>query len=132
VVKLPKGLYLEPNASEKATKRHMSGLEFEVFVRHCLIKNGYPHVETTPSSGDYGADLIVRQNEKPRVIAIQCKRSATPVGVQAIQEVLGAKNYYRASEAWVVTNADFTLAARKLAQSACVRLKRLVWSDAAR
>ena len=109
----------------------MTGMEFEIFVRDRLVEKGYAkaRIETTPPSGDYGADLIVRQDEKPKVIVIQCKRSANAVGVQAVQQVLGAKKFYKANEAWVVTDATFTPAARRLAQSADVRLKRLVWNS---
>jgi hypothetical protein len=130
----PRVLYVEPSPQTKTTSTDLSdaagmtGVDFEVFVRDCLIKKGYTNVETTPASGDYGADLIVRQSEKPRVIAIQCKRSETPIGVKAVQEVLGAKKFYGAHEAWVVTNSTYTSAAIKLAKAARVRLKRLVWS----
>lgn len=95
------------------------------------MKTGYSRVETTPKSGDYGADLIIRQEQKPRVIVIQCKHSAHPVGLKAIQEVLGAKKFYRASEAWVITDSTFTRGARKLARSAGVQLKLLVRRDTA-
>jgi restriction system protein len=102
----------------------MSGREFELFVRERLRERGYLNIETTPESRDMGADLIVRQNGK--VIVIQCKRYAGAVGLQAVQEVLGAKSFYCADEAWVVTDSTFTEAARNLARSAKVRLKMLV------
>lgn len=102
----------------------MNGAEFELFVRDRLAERGYVNIETTPASGDMGADLIVRQNG--RVIVIQCKRHAGVVGLQAVQEVLGAKSFYEAHEAWVVTDSTFTESARKLARSANVRLKRLI------
>lgn len=103
----------------------MSGKHFELFVRDRLIARGYANIETTRGSGDMGADLIVRQNG--RVIVIQCKRYAGAVGLAAVQEVLGAKSFYQADEAWVITNSTFTPAARRLARSANVRLKMLVF-----
>lgn len=133
-VTCPRGLHVgavalaNPNDIPPSNSPRMSGLEFEAFVRDRLIEKGYTTIETTRASGDFGADLIVRQDQKPRVIVIQCKRSASAVGVQAVQEVLGAKKYYKANEAWVVTNATFTPAARTLARSADVRLKQLVWT----
>ena len=39
-----------------------------------------------------GADLIVRHNGK--VIVVQCKRYGNAVGLQAVQEVLGARSFY--------------------------------------
>jgi restriction system protein len=101
----------------------MTGREFELFVRDQLLQRGYRNVETTPASGDMGADLVVRQNGQ--VIVIQCKRCSSAVGVKAVQEVLGAKSHYKANEAWVVTDSTFTTAARKLARSAMVHLKIL-------
>jgi HJR/Mrr/RecB family endonuclease len=104
-------------------KNEMTGREFELFVRGRLADLGYPHIETTSESGDMGADLIVRQ--KGRVIVIQCKRYSGTVGLQAVQEVLGAKHFYRADEAWVITDSVFTESARKLAESAQVWLMEL-------
>lgn len=72
-----------------------------------------------------GADLIA-VDAQGRKIVIQCKRNGKPVGVTAVQEVLGAKHFYRANEAWVVTNSTFTVAAKKLARSSKVRLRMLV------
>jgi restriction system protein len=69
-----------------------------------------------------GADLVVRHEGK--VIVIQCKRYAAAVGVQAVQEVLGARCFYEADEAWVITDSIFTEAARKLAKAANVRLRQ--------
>jgi restriction system protein len=102
----------------------MTGKHFELYVRDQLIARGYKNVETTRASGDMGADLIVRQNGK--VIVVQCKRYGGAVGIKAVQEVLGAKSYYGADEAWVVTDSTFTLAAKRLARSAKVSLKMLV------
>ena len=103
--------------------RRMSGEEFEFFVREQLLKQGYDRVETTAVSGDMGADLIARRDGK--TIVVQCKRYSAAVGIQAVQEVLGAKLFYAADEAWVITDSTFTEAARKLARAADVRLRRL-------
>ena len=84
---------------------------------------GYSIIEITPQSGDMGADLVVRHNGK--TIVVQCKRYADAVGFQAVQEVLGAKSFYEADEAWVITDSTFTEAARKLARASNVRLRML-------
>lgn len=70
----------------------MSGKQFEIFVRDRLIDRGFKSIETTPDSGDMGADLIIRQNGK--AIVIQCKRLSVPVGVSAVQEIHAAKAFY--------------------------------------
>ncbi len=104
----------------------MGGVEFEHFVRDLLLKQGYDDVQSTPVTGDMGADLIVYQG-KTRIV-VQCKRYGAPVGVAAIQEVLGAKHYYDAAEAWVITDSTFTPASKKLAQAVGVRLRQLKMS----
>lgn len=102
----------------------LDGVEFECFVRDLLRKQGYDPVKNTPRSGDMGADLIAAEGTKR--IVIQCKRYRGAVGVSAVQEVLGAQHFYKADEAWVITDSTFTRAARALAKSCGVRLRRLV------
>lgn len=99
----------------------MGGVEFEHFVVSLLKTNGYSRVKCTQASNDYGADIIAyRKGEK---IALQCKRYNGLVGVSAVQEVLGAKSYYKAQKAIVVTNSKFTVNAIRLAKEANV----IIW-----
>lgn len=44
------------------------------------------------------------------------------MGISAVQEVLGAKEYYKANEAWVITNSTFTPQALALAKSSKVKM----------
>lgn len=98
----------------------MDGVEFEHFVVSLLKTNGYSRVKCTQASNDYGADIIAyRKGEK---IALQCKRYNGSVGVSAVQEVLGAKSYYKAQKAIVVTNARFTVNAIRLAKESNVMI----------
>ena len=90
----------------------MSGTEFEEYLGHAFRKKGY-RVEFTPKSYDYGADLII---EKHRIrTAVQVKRYSHNVGNAAIQEVLGARGYYKTNQCMVVTNSYFTKSAVRLA-----------------
>ena len=41
-------------------------------------------------------------------IVVQAKRYNSKVGMSAIQEVYTAKKYYKADEAWVITNNYYT------------------------
>jgi restriction system protein len=97
----------------------MDGIQFEYYLNELYLSRGYG-VEVTSASGDYGADLVLKKNGKK--IVAQAKRYSKDVGIKAVQEVIGAKSYYRADEAWVVTNSYFTKAARELAQTGNVRL----------
>ncbi|HUB81737.1 MAG TPA: restriction endonuclease [Bryobacteraceae bacterium] len=97
----------------------MTGVEFESYLMRILAACGCA-VSGTPKTGDKGADIIARLPS--RTIVIQAKRSSTPVGNGAVQEVVAALAYYRGTEAWVISNSTFTAAARELAQCNRVRL----------
>lgn len=98
---------------------NMSGLEFEQLVKSKLEEQGFI-VTATPVSGDQGVDLLLASDEQ--VIAVQCKRSASSIGNSAVQQVVAGKAHYGADEAWVVSDAEFTAAARRLASTNDVRL----------
>lgn len=97
----------------------MKGTTFEDHLATILRAKGYS-VQQTPTSGDYGADLILSANGFK--IAVQAKRYSDKVGIKAIQEVSSAKNYYGVDECWVITNNYFTEPAINLADSNDVKL----------
>lgn len=97
----------------------MSGRNFEEYLKVLLKNLGY-RVKLTPSSGDYGADLVLTMNNQ-RII-VQAKRYKKNVGIRAVQEIASAKSHYKANECWVITNSFFTEPAKKLASSNRVRL----------
>ena len=92
-----------------------NGILFEKELGEIFKEKGYL-VETTPSSNDFGADLIV---EKDGIkYCVQAKfRSNSMVSLTAVQEVIGAIKYYQADKGIVITNGIFTTAAKKLAKS---------------
>lgn len=90
----------------------MTGEDFERFLGELFKKRGYK-VSYTATSGDYGADLVLKDGKD--VIVVQAKRYSGSVGVKAVQEIIGAVRMYKATEAWVVTNSHFTRQAEKLA-----------------
>lgn len=92
----------------------MSGIEFEEYLKVRFESLGF-HVETTKTSGDYGADLILQK--KNHTIAVQSKRYQGKIGVKAIQEVIGSMAYYEAEKGLVVTNSFYTQNAEKLADA---------------
>lgn len=90
----------------------MSGVQFEQRLKSLFRELGY-RVSTTAVTGDYGADLVLERDGVRSVV--QAKRYDTPVGVEAIYQVVAAKAHYGASEAVVVTNSTYTPAALTLA-----------------
>lgn len=97
----------------------MDGLQFEKYLAYLFQAEGYK-TQVTKASGDYGADLLLHKDGKK--IVVQAKRYSKNVGIKAIQEAQASIAHYGASEAWVVTNRDYTDAAYELAKSNRVRL----------
>jgi restriction system protein len=97
----------------------MSGHDFEHFLAPLFEHAGYK-ATVTKGSGDFGADLILKNGRKKYVVQAKCYSSN--IGVSAIQEVVGAINYYKANGAMVVTNQYFTKQAETLAKANKVRL----------
>lgn len=91
----------------------MSGMEFEDYVARVVRSCGVPVIMTSVT-GDWGVDIIV--GRRPNRLAIQCKRQARPVGTGAIQEVVAGAPMQDCAKTMVVTNHEFTPAARKLAE----------------
>jgi restriction system protein len=91
----------------------MSGLEFEDYVARIARSCGVPVIMTSVT-GDWGVDLIV--GRRPERLAIQCKRQSRPVGAGAVQEVVAGAPMQDCTTTMVVTNHEFTPAARKLAE----------------
>ena len=99
---------------------HMSGEEFERYLQAIFAKCGY-HAELTKKSNDFGADLVFRHADGKRMVC-QAKRYSKNVGVAAVQQVIGAREYYHAEKAVCITNAYFTVNAKKLAAESHVAL----------
>ncbi|RYC33225.1 restriction endonuclease [Lichenibacterium minor] len=90
----------------------ISGEHYETLCRNLLQAQGW-QVETTPVTGDQGADLIA-DAEGCRVV-IQCKFYSKPVGNKAVQEAHAAVGFHAGDRAAVVSNASFTRSAKQLA-----------------
>ncbi|WP_298844603.1 restriction endonuclease [uncultured Clostridium sp.] len=97
----------------------MSGEEFERFLLVHFQKLGYKG-DTTPKTNDYGADLVLSKDGEK--IVVQAKRWSSKVGIESVQQVIGAKSYYKANSCIVATNNFFTPNAIKLASSSSVDL----------
>lgn len=97
----------------------MTGEEYEQFVAGLLTESGWS-VAGTATTGDQGVDLIAERDS--RRVAVQCKRYSGTVGNGAVQEAATGMQHYGCSEAWVVSNADYTPSARQLAATTGVRL----------
>jgi len=97
----------------------LSGVDYEEYCAQ-VLKNAGWEVETTVASGDQGVDLIAMIDGIR--VCIQCKRYSKPVGNKAVQEIAAGMTHWNGTHAVVVSNAGFTKAAQKLAESTGVFL----------
>lgn len=104
---------------QAAELNQLSGTEFEKYLAGLLQQLGYL-VELTPSTGDYGADLLLSKDGLR--IAVQAKCYTGSVGVAAVQEALSGMAYYQCQSAWVITTGNYTNNAIELARQSKVRL----------
>jgi len=101
-------------ALRKVDIDQMSGAEFEEYLAFLFRRRGFTNVTTTRLYGDFGADLVAKKDNIK--YAIQAKRWRGLVGVDAVYQVLGGKDYYGCQGTIVVTNSKFTYQAEQLAQ----------------
>lgn len=104
----------------------MSGIEFERALRQIFERDGWS-VSLTARNRDYGGDLLLRRGGKS--VIVQAKRWKKTVGIRAIQEALGARDHYRADEAWVVASSQFSKSAHTQARSSGVKLMDVLWLE---
>ncbi|AIK35303.1 restriction endonuclease family protein (plasmid) [Bacillus pseudomycoides] len=98
----------------------MDGHQFEVYLKALFRELRY-RPEVTKRSCDYGVDVVLKGKNR---IVIQAKRYGIKnrVGIRAVQEVYAGKAYYKADEAWIVTNSFYTKQAKELAEACHVKL----------
>ncbi|OBH28603.1 hypothetical protein A5692_22630 [Mycobacterium sp. E342] len=97
-----------------ATVDAMDGVEFERYVAARLRRAGW-RVTFTPPVGDYGVDLIAERDGHS--VAVQCKRYGQSVGVAAVQQVVSGARHHGCTRSIVVSNREFTRAAKQLAHT---------------
>ena len=131
---------IAPSIGEKTLSSYWSietidsvtGLVFEKII--CDLYNAMKEfsAEKTPSSNDFGADVVVKSLTDNTGLLIQCKHTENPdtsINNKGVQEIFAAVAYYekkyngRKFQPVVVTNAkNFTNGAIKLAREDRVKL----------
>ena len=112
--------------AERARRRKLSdhwmslgGPEFERELGTLYRHLGY-RVESTPSSGDGGIDLVLRKNGKTTVV--QCKSHQAPVGPAIARELLGSLVASGADDAILACTGGFTQGVRKFVRGKPITL----------
>ena len=98
---------------------NMTGYEYEQYCANLFRCYGW-EAEVTPKSGDFGVDVIAKKNDIK--IVVQCKKWNGSVGFNAVKEVFTGKTINKADYAIVITNSNFSQAAKKGAKDTGVIL----------
>lgn len=96
-----------------------SPTDFEDFIAQLFRDMGFD-VEQTKYSGDFGADLLTSKGSERGVVQIKRYAEDNKVSVADVNQVLGAKDYYDADVAIMVTTSSLTKPALKLCEKADV------------
>lgn len=106
---------------------HMEGIAFEHYVGELLKMHGYK-TQFTPSTNDYGVDIIATKNGTR--YAVQVKRYKDLVGRAAISDAVAGMRYYNCTASMVVTSSYFTPNAKELANiNNCLLIDRDTLTD---
>jgi len=97
----------------------MDPVDYEKYCALQLEKSGWK-TRLTAVTGDQGADVIADRAGK--VLVLQCKLYSSPIGNDAVQQVIAARQFQAANLAAVVSNQPFTRSAKQLADVSDVRL----------
>lgn len=98
----------------------MDGFKFEEYVAEQLKANGFTNVVVTQKGHDFGADVLAEMSGVK--YGFQCKYYSSPVGIDAIQQINAAQDYYHFHVPVVVTNTTFTVAAKAQAEASHIVL----------
>jgi len=98
---------------------NLNGRQFEKYLEKLFSLRGHS-VITTSTTGDQGADLILKKDGMKTVV--QVKKYSGKVSNKSVQEIVGAIKYYKADNGMVITNSTFTNSAIELALANNVRL----------
>ena len=90
------------------------GIAFEKKCKDKLISLKFENVEMTKHT-DYGADLVAYEDKIKYIF--QCKIVKQTQGIKAVQEILGAKSFYKAHKTVIISQSGFTRQAQELTQA---------------
>lgn len=98
---------------------HDKGLDYEQRCLASLIEK-CPDARRTAEGADFGADLLFTY--QGTLCAGQCKSLSKPAGVRAVQEIVAAREHYKATLAVVFSTEGFSESAEALAAANRVAL----------
>lgn len=115
---------LDINVFDISAVDQMTGRQFEKYLKKLFTDLGYI-VDLTGTTyyqhrGDFGGDLVIQKDGIKTTIQAKCSNDF--IGINAIREVIGARDHYECQKAVVVTNNYFTKDAKIQAKDSDVVL----------
>jgi len=100
----------------------LSPYEFEDAIAMLFKSQGYRNVKKTPSSRDYGADIIMEDKKTKYVVEVKKYAKNNLVGRPLLQKLQGASDYYRATGMKFVTLGYYSNEAVNYAKKSNIHL----------
>lgn len=113
-----------PKILKSAIKNRFSDFnpfDFEDFIAQLFKANNYS-VEQTKYSGDFGADIIIEKDNSRIVVQVKRYAEENKVGVKDINQLIGAKEYYKCDSSIIVTTSSYSAPGIELANNTGVIL----------
>ena len=120
---LSQDIRTEDFKESKTILRSVSPNDFEKIVADVFKSQGYTKIKKTPSTSDYGADIVMEDDEG-RVYVVEVKKYADKnlIGRPLLQKLQGACDYYKATGMKFVTLGFFTSNAKNYAKEFNIHL----------
>lgn len=97
--------------------------EYVKFVARKLMQAGYTDIRILTDEVNFGAD-ITAVTPKGKNVCVRCLYTDDVIGAGVIQEITGARKYYKSEAALLVTNGVLTRTAEETAMQNRIALKR--------
>ncbi|MFH1337360.1 MAG: restriction endonuclease [Nanoarchaeota archaeon] len=101
--------------------QNISPYKFEEFIAKLFKKMGYSTTVTSPT-GDFGADVLAKKDNKTTLIEVKRYGKGNLVTPKEVQRTLGAMWKHKADKAVFITTSDFTTRAKDLENESPIEL----------
>ncbi len=99
----------------------LSPYQFEEFIAKLFVEMGYD-AKKTPSTGDFGADVIAKRGDETVLIEVKKYAEGNNVTPKEVQRTLGSLWKHKADKAVFITTSDFTVRAKEIEKEAPIEL----------
>jgi len=95
--------------------------DFEKVIQ-ILLNEKFDSAILTKKTGDFGADVIVKDGQQKVVVEVKRYNKSNKVSNRLINNLIAAKNYYNCDKGLFITTSDYTKAANVIAEKSNIEL----------